>query len=75
MAELELIPSTKIATKTQIEQYQRKTGSILFAATSTRPDIAFACSRLARFNTNPDETHHEAADRVLKYLYHTRGYT
>jgi hypothetical protein len=74
MAELELMPSTKIATKAQIEQYQRKTGSILFAATTTRPDIAFACSRLARFNTNPDETHHEAADRVLKYLYHTRGY-
>ena len=30
--------------------YQRKIGSVLYAATITRPDIAFAVSRLARFN-------------------------
>jgi transposase InsO family protein len=75
MTDVELMPSNNTATKAEIEKYQRKTGSILFAATTTRPDIAFACSRLARFNTNPDKSHQEAADRVLKYLHRTRGYT
>jgi Reverse transcriptase (RNA-dependent DNA polymerase) len=74
MSDIELMPSPGTATKKELELYQRKTGSILFAATTTRPDIAFACSRLARFNTNPDKSHHEAADKVLRYLNHTRGH-
>ena len=74
MAETELLPSIDIAVKSEVERYQRKTGSLLFAAITTRPDIAFATSRLARFNTNPNKSHHEAADRVLEYLHHTRGY-
>jgi hypothetical protein len=72
MSETELTPSITTAPKKEIEQYQRKTGSILFAATNTRPDIAFASSRLVRLNTNPDKSHYEAADRVLKYLHRTR---
>jgi len=53
--------------------YQRKLGSVLYAATTTRPDIAFAVSRLARFNQNPSQEHHQAADRVIQYLYGTRS--
>jgi hypothetical protein len=45
--------------------YQRKMGSVLYAATTTRPDIAFAVSRLVRFNQNPSQEHHRAADRVI----------
>ena len=30
--------------------YQRKIGSILYAAISTRPDIAFTAARLSRHN-------------------------
>jgi hypothetical protein len=45
----------------------------MYAAVMTRPDIAFASSRLARFNQNPGPQHHEAADRVLWYLLRTRG--
>ena len=33
--------------------YQQKVGSLLFAAIATRPDIAFAVSRLSRFNQRP----------------------
>jgi len=69
----ELFPSQETATRALIHLFQRKTGSILFAAISTRPDVAFAASRLARFNTNPSEEHHKAADRVIQYLYATRG--
>jgi hypothetical protein len=55
------------------DEYQRKIGSVLFAAISTRPDISFAVSRLARFNQNPSNFHHEAVDRVIKYLYSTKN--
>src|SRR5436190_2007290 len=67
----ELLPNDNItpALKTSIHNFQRKTGSILFAAITTRPDIAFAVSRLARFNTNPSESHHQAANQTIQYLY------
>ena len=54
-------------------QYQRKMGSLLYATTTTRPDIAFAVSRLARFNQNPSQDHQRAADRVIQFLYSTRS--
>ena len=50
-----------LASKTFIHNFQRKTGFILFAAIITRPDIIFAVSRLARFNTNSSKSHHQAA--------------
>ena len=53
--------------------YQRKLGSVLYTATTTRPDIAFAVLWLARFNQNPSQEHHQAADRVIQYLYGTRS--
>jgi hypothetical protein len=52
-----------------INIYQKKTGSILFATITTRPDVAFAISRLARFNINPGKIHHQAADRATQYFY------
>src|SRR6266480_5974494 len=48
-------------------------GSLLYAVIITRPDIAFAVSRLARFNQNLSVKYHEAADRVIRYLYRTIG--
>jgi Reverse transcriptase (RNA-dependent DNA polymerase) len=75
MLEGELKPSPQgyQGSRRSRDEYQRKVGSILFAAISTRPDIAFAASRLARHNQNPGDTHHEAADRVIKYLYSTKS--
>jgi Reverse transcriptase (RNA-dependent DNA polymerase) len=73
MTDQELLPSKEVADKASVVKYQKKTGSILFAATTTRSDVAFAASRLARFNQNPDSSHHRAADRVIQYLYSTRS--
>lgn len=72
MSREELLPYDGIASFRSIEQYQRKVGSVLYAAVITRPDIAFAVSRLARYLTNPGPSHHHAADRVLSYLRLTR---
>ena len=70
----ELLKSETQATKKSIEVYQQRVGSILFAAISARPDIAFVVSRLARHNLNPSDVHHRAADRVIQYLYSTRSF-
>ena len=45
--------------------YQKKMGLMLYVATTTRPDIAFAVSQLARFNQDPSQEHHRAADKVI----------
>jgi hypothetical protein len=75
MAITELKPRTGLASPSEISKYQRKIGSLLYAAVSTRPDIAFATSRLARFLSNPGSEHHHATDRVLLYLEDTKWRT
>ena len=37
-------------------------------AVITRPDVAFAVSRLARFLINLGLLHHKVADKVINYL-------
>ncbi|KAF6527735.1 hypothetical protein HZS61_008037 [Fusarium oxysporum f. sp. conglutinans] len=72
MTQTELRPRIGLATPAGIQRYQRKVGSVLYIAVNTRPDIAFAVSRLARFLTNPGRAHQEAADRVIHYLTYTK---
>src|SRR5271157_5469221 len=55
-----------------MNRYQRKIGSILYIAVITRVDIAFPVSRLSRFNTNPNDEHHQEADRLIEYLVGTK---
>ncbi|KAI8930550.1 hypothetical protein NX059_012545 [Plenodomus lindquistii] len=73
MAAIELLPSDGLASHADVNKYQQKIGSLLFAAVTTRPDISFATSRLARHLTNPSHEHHKAADRVLMYLQDTKS--
>jgi hypothetical protein len=40
----------------------------LYSAICTRPDIFFAVMQLARFNSNPGESHVKASKQVLRYL-------
>ena len=37
-------------------------------AVTTRPDVAFAVSRLARFLINPGPLYHKAVNKVINYL-------
>lgn len=53
--------------------YRELIGGLMYLSVSTRPDIAFACSKLSQFNNCFDETHWQAAKRVLRYLSGTKS--
>ncbi len=72
--ELLAVPDNEDITDASLTLYQRKVGSLFFAAIATRPKIAFAVSRLSRINERPGKRHHEAADRVFHYLFQTQDY-
>jgi hypothetical protein len=48
--------------------YQHMVGSLLYAAITTRPDIAHAVQALSQFNTNPGPVHLTAVKWVFRYL-------
>ncbi|KAJ0621687.1 putative RNA-directed DNA polymerase [Helianthus annuus] len=55
-------------------EYSRIIGSLMYLMTCTRPDLAYAVSRLSRYTSNPSEDHWKAITRVLKYIRYTRDY-
>jgi hypothetical protein len=67
-----LLLNQKHASPAEIQKYQRKIGSLLFAAISIRPNIAFAILRLAKVLNNPSSIYYKTVDRVLMYLYNIR---
>ncbi|CAI7821607.1 unnamed protein product [Closterium sp. NIES-53] len=60
------------AQERQEEVYRQKVGSLQFAATTTRPDVAFACSKLGSGLTVRSDQHWCEVDRCLAYLANTR---
>ena len=52
--------------------YRQLVGSLMYAALTVRPDVAFMASQLAQHFHNPTMTHWKAAKRVLQYLGTTR---
>nr|GEX84728.1 hypothetical protein [Tanacetum cinerariifolium] len=55
-------------------EYSRAIGCLMFAMTSTRPDIAYAVGRLIRFTSNPSRHHWKAITMIFKYLRGTKDY-
>ena len=51
-----------------LKRYQSLVGALLYCATNTRPDIAFAVGMLCRAMSCPTPCLLEAAERVLAYL-------
>ncbi|KAG5456991.1 MAG: hypothetical protein BJ554DRAFT_3113 [Olpidium bornovanus] len=49
-------------------RYAEAVGSIMWMATMTRPDLAFAAAFLARFTSAPTNRHWGAAKRALRYI-------
>jgi len=48
--------------------YRELIGSLNYISQCTRPDIAFAVSKLAQFSSNPGRKHWNEAKRTLRYL-------
>jgi hypothetical protein len=49
-------------------EYAKIIGSLMFLMNCTRPDIAYAVSRLSRYTHSPSNEHWHALKRLLKYL-------
>jgi hypothetical protein len=54
--------------KSNHEIYMQMSGSINYAAISTRPDLSHANSITSRFNHDPKENHFVALKRIIRYL-------
>lgn len=48
--------------------YMSAVGGIMYAMTSTRPDLAFSVAVLSQFGNNPGTSHWSAVKRVLQYM-------
>jgi hypothetical protein len=70
-----LPPSTE-KEKQEIESipYQSAVGSLMYAMTCTRPDIAFAVSAVSRYCSNYGSSHWIAVKRIMRYLKGTADY-
>ncbi|XP_071704679.1 secreted RxLR effector protein 161-like [Rutidosis leptorrhynchoides] len=49
-------------------EYSRVIGCLMYAMSSTRPNIGFIVEKLSRFTSNPNATHWRAVVRGFKYL-------
>jgi len=54
-------------------EYRSIVGAVAYVMTCTRPDIAFAVSKLSRYLNSPTEAHMRAARDLLRYLKGTAG--
>jgi hypothetical protein len=52
-------------------EYMAMVGSLMYLSITTRPDICFAVSQLARYMQKPGRKHVVAAKRVMRYIRET----
>ncbi|XP_075479484.1 secreted RxLR effector protein 161-like [Primulina tabacum] len=55
-------------------EYSRVIGSLMYLMSCTRPDIAYAVSKLSRFTSNTGFEHSKEIIRLLRYLRYTRDH-
>ena len=56
------------------QEYAQTIGNLMYVMNCTRPDIAYAVSKLSRYTSNPGPDHWKAIVRVLRYLKYTQNY-
>lgn len=62
-------PNIEKATESEVKQYQKEVGSLLYLTTKTRPDLAYSIGLLSRYMSNPSQIHFQALGKVWNYLY------
>ena len=68
MSQLQLVKDDGVSKEVNPIAYQSMVGSLLYAAITTRPDIAQAVGAVTKFNSKPSEVHLTAVKRILRYL-------
>ncbi len=63
---------SELLSANEITEYQKLTGSLLYAAISTRLDILHSVSLVCRFNHAPRKHHVTAVKRIYEYLNGTK---
>jgi hypothetical protein len=58
----------------QYTEFLSVIGSLMFVATTCRPDLCFTVSTLAQASADPKRIHMTAAVRAVRYLINTRHY-
>jgi len=56
------------------QKYQQVIGSLLYLMICTRPNIAYAVTKMAKFAINPSQEHLNKALYICRYLVGTRNY-
>ena len=56
------------------KRYQAQIGSLLYPMLITRPDLAFALTKLSRYSSNPLPEHERGVTRIMRYVRKTLDY-
>ena len=56
------------------QEYAQAIDSLMYVMNCTRPDIAYAVSKLSRYTSNPGPDYWKTIVRVLRYLKYTQNY-
>ena len=67
-------PSTEVANPERRSRFQTVIGSLLYLMLGTRPDIAYAVTKLAQYAANPSKDHLDKALYICRYLVGTQSY-
>uniref|UniRef100_A0A2N9EKJ9 CCHC-type domain-containing protein n=1 Tax=Fagus sylvatica TaxID=28930 RepID=A0A2N9EKJ9_FAGSY len=64
--------------KTELEEmiavpYAQAVGSLMYAMTSTKPDICYAVGLVSRYQSNPGKAHWQVVKRIFRYLQMTKS--
>ena len=63
-------PQTEVETEEmRVTPYREAVGALMWAATMTCSDVAYAVHQLGKFNDNPGPVNWGAAKRALKYMW------
>ena len=68
------MPNKNQSTPDLRSQYQQVIGSLLYIMLGTRPDIAYAVTKLSQYAANPSEEHLSRAYYICRYLAGTPNY-
>uniref|UniRef100_A0A2N9EP82 Integrase catalytic domain-containing protein n=1 Tax=Fagus sylvatica TaxID=28930 RepID=A0A2N9EP82_FAGSY len=69
-----MCPTNKIELeKMKAVPYAQAVGSLMYAMTSTRPDICYAVGLVSRYQSNPGKAHWQAVKQIFRYLQMTKN--